>query len=255
MSGQNRLSDEELALLRHGDAAGRDALARQAAADPDLGALLTEWDRQDAAVRTLYGPVAAEVVPERLRAVLRRPPVPARSLPYRAALWRIAAAVALVGLGFAGGWGASRLAAGGADRLAQAALTSYATYAVEVAHPVEVPASDEAHLVKWLSKRLGQPIRVPDLAADGFRLIGGRLVPGQVSPAGLLMYEDAMGRRLAIYVTRAEGAETDLAFAEVPGAQTFWWIDRGLGCALVGDLPRDTLRRLALQAYHDLTEV
>ena len=45
-----------------------------------------------------------------------------------------------------------------------------------------------------------------------------------------------------------------LAFAEVPGAQAFWWIDRGLGCALVGDLPRDTLRRLALQAYHDLTE-
>jgi anti-sigma factor RsiW len=30
---------------------------------------------------------------------------------------------------------------------------SFATYAVEVAHPVEVGAEDEAHLVKWLSKR------------------------------------------------------------------------------------------------------
>lgn len=249
MSGQIRPSDEDLLLQHHGDAAARAALAVRAAGDAELAARLAEWDRQDAALRTLYAPVAEEPVPDRLLAALH-PPAPARS-----GLWRIAAAVALVGMGFAGGWGASRLAGrGGSDGIAQAALTSYATYAVEVAHPVEVPASDEAHLVKWLSKRLGQPIRVPDLARDGFRLIGGRLVPGQVSPAGLLMYEDAMGRRLTIYVTRAEGAETDLAFAEVPGAQAFWWIDRGLGCALVGDLPRDTLRRLALQAYHDLTE-
>lgn len=252
MSGQPILSDEDLLLLRHGDAADRAALAGHAAAgDGQVAAKLAEWDRQDAALRTLYAPVAEEPVPARLLAALH-PPQPAN----RNVGWRIAAAaVVLVGLGFAGGWGVARLQAPQGQTLAMAALGSYATYAVEVAHPVEVPASDEAHLVKWLSKRLGQPIRVPDLARDGFRLIGGRLVPGQVSPAGLLMYEDVMGRRLTIYVTRAEGAETDLAFAESPGAQAFWWVDRGLGCALVGDLPRDTLRRLALQAYHDLTEV
>lgn len=248
MSGQPILSDEDLLLLRHGDAADRATLASHAAGDGQVAAKLAEWDRQDAALRTLYAPVAEEPVPARLRAALH--PQPAN----RAALWRIAAAAVLVGLGFAAGWGAARLQAPPGQSLAMAALGSYATYAVEVAHPVEVPASDEAHLVKWLSKRLGQPIRVPDLARDGFRLIGGRLVPGQVSPAGLLMYEDAMGRRLTIYVTRAEGTETDLAFAEAPGAQAFWWVDGGLGCALVGDLPRDTLRRLALQAYHDLTE-
>ncbi len=248
MSGQPIiLSDEDLLSLRHGDAAGRATLARHAAEDDQVAIRLAEWDRQDAALRTLYAPVAEEPVPERLLVALRRQ-APAQSLVL-SSLWRIAAAVALVGVGFAGGWAFSRLGADSPDSLARAALTSYATYAVEVAHPVEVPASDEAHLVKWLSKRLGQPIRVPDLARDGWRL-----VPGQASPAGLLMYEDAMGRRLTIYVTRAEGAETDLAFAETQGAQAFWWIDGGLGCALVGDLPRDTLRRLALQAYHDLTE-
>jgi anti-sigma factor RsiW len=251
VSGQPILSDEDLLLLRHGNAADRAALAGRAAGDGQVAAKLAEWDRQDAALRTLYAPVAEEPVPPRLIAALR-PPQPAN----RNAAWKFAAAaVVLLGLGFAGGWGVARLQAPQGQTLAMAALGSYATYAVEVAHPVEVPASDEAHLVKWLSKRLGQPIRVPDLARDGFRLIGGRLVPGQASPAGLLMYEDAMGRRLTIYVTRVEGAETDLAFAEAPGAQAFWWVDRGLGCALVGDLPRDTLRRLALQAYHDLTEV
>lgn len=253
MSGQIRLSDEELMLLRHGDAAARATLAERALGDADLAARVADCDRQDAALRTLYAPVADEPVPQRLRAALAAQPDPAARS--RIGIWRIAAVVALVGIGFAAGWGASLLSASRPERLAQAALASYATYAVEVAHPVEVPASDEAHLVKWLSKRLGQPIRVPDLASDGFRLIGGRLVPGQSSPAGLLMYEDAMGRRLTIYVTRVTGATTDLIFAENANAQTFWWVDGGLGCALVGDLPRDTLRRLALQAYHDLTEV
>ena len=115
-------------------------------------------------------------------------------------------------------------------------------------------AEDEAHLVKWLSKRLGTPIRPPDLSPDGFRLIGGRLLPGETSPAALLMYEDVLGRRLALYVTRREGGETELAFAEEPGRRAFWWIEEGLGCALVGDLPRDALRRLAISAYHGLTE-
>lgn len=256
MSGQPILSDEDLLRLRHGDAAARAQLAGRASGDAQVAARLAEWDLQDAALRTLYAHVTEEPVPARLRAALRPHPSANRVAANRNAAWQmVAAAVVLLGLGFAGGWGVARLLAPQGQTLAMAALGSYATYAVEVAHPVEVPASDEAHLVKWLSKRLGQPIRVPDLGSDGFRLIGGRLVPGQVSPAGLLMYEDAMGRRLAVYVTRAEGAETDLAFAESPGAQTFWWVDRGLGCALVGDLPRDTLRRLALQAYHDLTEV
>lgn len=251
MSQQPALSDDEVIRLRHGSAAERAALAGRAAGDAALAARLAEWDRQDAALRLLYEPVAAEPVPERLRAALRRPPAaPARF----AAPWRIAAAVALLGLGFAGGWWAGRAGAPAGPTLAQAALGSFATYAVEVAHPVEVPASDEAHLVKWLSRRIGQPIRVPDLAADGFRLIGGRLVPGQAGPAGLLMYEDTLGRRLALYVTRVEGHETDLEFAEAPGAQAFWWVEGPLGCALVGDLPRDTLRHLAIRAYHDLTD-
>jgi len=68
------------------------------------------------------------------------------------------------------------------------------------------------------------------------------------------MYEDDLGRRLTLYLTRSDGKASGLAFAEEPGRQAFWWVDGSLGCALVGDLPRDTLRRLAIAAYHDLTE-
>ena len=48
-------------------------------------------------------------------------------------------------------------------RLRSAALVAYAVYAPEVRHPVEVAATQQEHLVQWLSKRLGRPLKVPDL--------------------------------------------------------------------------------------------
>ena len=253
MSGSPTIPVEEALRLRHGPEDGQARLRALAETDAGLAALLSDWDRQDAAIRALYAPIAEEPVPERLRAQVAttRRNAPGRALPLR----RIAAALALVALGFGAGWGGSHLMQAPAlPALASAAMASFATYAVEARHPVEVAADDEAHLVQWLSKRLGTPFRPPDLSSGGFRLIGGRLLPGETSPAALLMYEDELGRRLALYLTRSDGAESDLAFAEEPGRQAFWWVEGNLGCALAGDLPRDTLRRLAIAAYHDLTE-
>lgn len=247
-----RISTEDIMRLRHGTAADRSRLASLTAGDPVLAAELADWDRQDAALRSLYAPVAEEPLPDRLLGTIRS----ARQSPRPSFdLWRIAAALTLLALGFAAGWGGARLMPGSAPpMLAEAAMASYATYAVEVKHPVEVGAEDEAHLVQWLSKRLGTPIRPPDLRQEGFALIGGRLLPGETTPAALLMYEDELGRRLALYITRSEAAQSELAFAEAPGRQAFWWVEDGLGCALAGDLPRETLRRLAIAAYHGLTE-
>lgn len=252
MPEASRITAEEALRLRHGSGADQARLAVLAVGDAALAGDLAEWDRQDAALRALYAPVADEPVPARLAETMAAARVvrPAPSPVF----WRIAAALALVALGFLAGWSGARMLQPVGPALAQTAMASFATYAVEVAHPVEVGAEDEAHLVKWLSKRLGTPIRPPDLSDDGFRLIGGRLLPGETSPAALLMYEDEMGRRLALYLTRREGAETELAFAEEPGRRAFWWVEGSLGCALVGDLPRDALRRLAISAYHGLTE-
>ena len=254
MEDARSISAEEALRLRHGTSQDQSRLRTLAVGDAVLAAQLDDWDRQDAALQALYAPVADEPLPARLLAPLTA----ARQARSSAMppLWRLAAAVALVSLGFAAGWGGARLTqpASAPDR-AQAAMSSFATYAVEVLHPVEVGAVDEAHLVQWLSKRLGAPIRPPDLSSQGFRLIGGRLLPGTLSPAALLMFEDDLGRRLALYQTRSEGRESDLAFAEEPGRRAFWWVEGNLGRALVGDLPRDTLRRLAIAAYHDLGEI
>ena len=57
MSVPERMSDEALARLYHGDAEARAELARQAAADDVLAARVADWTRQDEALRALYAPV------------------------------------------------------------------------------------------------------------------------------------------------------------------------------------------------------
>jgi anti-sigma factor RsiW len=52
------------------------------------------------------------------------------------------------------------------------ALDAYKLYVVEVRHPVEVPGSERAHMTQWLSKRLGEELRIPELQSIGLKLVG-----------------------------------------------------------------------------------
>ena len=249
---EQSLDDGAIAALREGTGDARRRLAQMAAGDPALARKLADWDRQDAALRTLYGPVADEPVPQRLRAITARP-APARAMPRW--LPQMAAAVLLLALGAVAGWTGSRMLAPPSTQLALAseALRAHSTFVVEVAHPVEVAASDEAHLVNWLSKRVGQKIKPPDLAKFGFQLMGGRIVPEAQGVAAQLMYEDSSGKRLTLYVARETGSkETAFRFVETDKANGFWWIDEGLGCAVFADLPREALRSISVAAYEQL---
>ncbi|HOA92544.1 MAG TPA: anti-sigma factor, partial [Quisquiliibacterium sp.] len=137
--------------------------------------------------------------------------------------------------------------------LDRAAAVAHAAYAPEVRHPVEVGASEQTHLVAWLSKRLGAPLKVPDLGGEGFRLIGGRLLPDDTGVAAQFMFEAVGGQRLTLYVRRdADGADTAFRFSEEHGLLTFYWLDRGFGYALSGELARDTMQAVATSVYRQL---
>lgn len=253
----NRSKDVDALLrLHHGGPADRRELAALAGADPEIGQLVAEWGRQDAALLALYNPVAEEPVPHRHKALIA---AAAAAGPQPAFAWmrRIAAVVALVAVGAGAGWFAAFQqvpAAAGAD-LATNALRAFSTYAVEVAHPVEVLASDDAHLEGWLSKRLGRSFVPPDLSGNGFNLLGGRVVPDPNGTAAMMMYEDTSGRRITLYVAPTpDDTETALRFARNDAAQGFWWVDEQLGCGLFGDLPRETLRAISLAAYQQIND-
>lgn len=115
---------------------------------------------------------------------------------------------------------------------------------------MEVGASEEAHLVQWLSKRLGYPIAAPDLSGEGLRLLGGRLLPGESGPAALLMYEAADGSRTSLYFARgADPGGTAFHYAESGDAAACYWRDGPGGFAVVGPRDRERLLRVARRVY------
>jgi anti-sigma factor RsiW len=225
------------------------------AAHPELREQWSQYAEQREELRAAFGGPAEKPIPRRLR--VARLLAEQRRRRHRR-LARIAAAVSLAIAGGFGGWSAHDLLPGltssASAVLASAvfddAIAAHRTFSVETRHPVEVGANEEAHLVQWLSKRLGHQLIVPDLSALGFRLMGGRLLPADSGPAALFMYEDGKGTRLSCYYLVVDVAgETEFEFREQNGISAFYWVDDGLGYAIAANIPRDRLLKLAEIVY------
>jgi anti-sigma factor RsiW len=183
----------------------------------------------------------------------------------RRRLWAIAAAVAWMSIGAVLGWGVRPdMAMQVAEvphqwdllqpNLVQPAAFAHAVYTPEVRHPVEVSAENEQHLVAWLSKRLRTDINAPNLKPQGYRLVGGRLLPSTNRMAAQFMYERNDGQRATLYVRHGawENETTAFHFEQENSLGIFYWIDGPLGYALIGDLDRSELQRLSEAVYEQL---
>src|SRR5262249_33963334 len=140
----------------------------------------------------------------------------------------VAAVLAALVLGGLLGWFGRGMAEGGSALgkvLTTDALVAHRLYVVEVRHPVEVPGVESAHLVQWLSKRLGYDLRAPDLAAIDLKLVGGRLLPGPTGAAAFLMYEGPSGERFTLYCARWDAPETALRYRDAGQVAAFYWVD------------------------------
>ena len=250
---ENRISESELHAYLDGELAGsrRSEIEAYIAQTPEVAERLRLYSRNEEALRARYASALDEPVPERLRAR-------SRSRGLRPLTQHAAAALIWLAVGGVLGWylhgqrGAENPS--DAPSWAKRAAVAHAVYSPEVRHPVEVGADQEAHLVAWLSKRLGTPLRVPQLAAAGYTLVGGRLLPGETAPVAQFMYQDARGQRLTLYVrtNREQSRETAFRFAQDGNVRVFYWIDRGLGLALSGEIGKDELLRIATVVYQQL---
>lgn len=140
----------------------------------------------------------------------------------------------------------------------QASL-AYGVYTPEMRHPVEVAAAEEAHLVQWLSKRLGKTLKIPSLTALGYDLVGGRLLPGEASARAQFMFQNKQGTRVTLYLGAVDKPSKEFpmdtsSFQFMPNADvpSFYWVDQGFGYALSGQVPREALYKLAESVYQQL---
>jgi len=236
-------------------AAERSRVETHLAGNPDAAAEVAQMQRQADAIRTLYAPVAAEPVPQRLSvAALAR----AREKSRRRTWLNLAAAIVLLAAGLGTGWllRGQVAAPGIADRLIAEAVSAHTVYVLEKRHAVEVDGADSEHLSSWLSNRLQTTLAMPDLSASGLTFLGGRLLPAPEVPGGRaaqLMYEDTTGTRLTLYVTPSPGPDTPSYEVAKLGLDTaLFWADEVISCTITAPYPTEKLQAIAKTVFAQL---
>jgi anti-sigma factor RsiW len=232
----------------------RAAVAAWLAAHPEDAERIESYRQLAAELRSSYDGVLDEPVPERLERTIRSGRVRHAAM---VAGWVVLGAVlgAIAGWQLHGARPALSPSADAADSMAHRAVVAHATYSPEVRHPVEVGADQEAHLVAWLSKRLGNQLRAPKLEAVGYSLVGGRLLPGENGPVAQFMYQCNRGTRVTLYVRSDMGTNRSTAFryAREGTVGVFYWVDSKLGYAISSaDISKEDLLNVANAAYQQL---
>ncbi|MFO1270702.1 MAG: anti-sigma factor [Rubrivivax sp.] len=224
--------------------------------DPEAAARARQWAADGEALRAALAPALEEPVPPALQQLVWR----RRSAPR----WALAAsALALLVVGGLVGSALTlrrerhdpQLAAGTAAGWVERAAYAHSVFTPEPRHAVEVKAQEE-HLSRWLTNRIALPVKLFDLRAQGFELVGGRLLPDGPGKSAQLMYQNAAGTRVTVYLRKPEaGADAAFRYERHGELGLFYWVESGAGYALVGALPREDLLALAEAIYRQKPEM
>jgi len=265
MTGEaRRVSDGDL----HAYLDGRLPKQRRAEVEAHLAAVpadaekVAAWGRLNGELHALFDPELDRPLPEEWTEPRPRSAWRAWRGWHGARAMASAAAVMLFVVGGAAGWVAREATttveptAVTSTPIVYYAARAHEAFAQEVRHAVEVPGDQEEHLVRWLSNRLGAPVRAPHLGDIGYKLMGGRLLPSGHTLAAQFMYEDRSGARLTLYVKSGmkTNSETAFRYEEQGDVAVFFWIDGPLGYALAGQVSRENLLRVARVVHTQLEQ-
>jgi len=261
-----RIDDDLLNAWLDGelDAAQRAQVEAWLRERPEDAARVRLWAADRDALRVALNAALDEPVPARLQHIVWRGRGPWWPVRFdRALALRAAGAAALL---LAGGVLGALLDRGaGSEARSEAwlerAALAHAVYVPDQRHAVEVSVlgvpdarEQEEHLQKWLTRRLALPVKLFDLRAQGFELVGGRLLPETNGPCAQLMYQDTQQQRVTVYLRKPDrGTPAAFRYEREGGLGMFYWVDgqgaTSTGYALVGSLPRERLLALAEAIY------
>ncbi len=177
--------------------------------------------------------------------------------------WAVAAMLAVLAAGAAAGyagyrfathWQQRQFATIEAGRWLDEIAGYHRLYAAESRHLVEVPATEQPHIERWLGARLSRPLSVPDLAAADLQFKGARLLAINDKPVAQLMYQPAgngppvaEGRPIAVCITPTAEPDHGPRFTQRNGVGLLYWRRGGDAMVIAGwaDEPR-------LRAWHTL---
>jgi len=266
---ERRVEDSELHALVDGelDAARQAEVEAWLSDNPEAARRVARYRAQNAGLHALFDGVLSEDIPPATIAALagrRR-----QWLPRSAA---IAAGVALLIAGGAAGWLARGAMAPTSDGAAQ--ITAQAQPPIDtqelmvraaMAHTVSsdedlrMAAADGGEDTgRYISTRMGERVRVPQLESLGYRLIGSRVLPDTGGPAAQFVFEDREHMRVSLYVRSEKAKGVDVTYALADDLSMFYWNDSKHSYALVRDVEdqagRDNLLTAAKMVHQQITE-
>jgi anti-sigma factor RsiW len=223
------------------DQAQQAEVERYLALHPTDAERVNAYREQRASIKAAFEAVLHEPVPRQMHGLRVR----------RSRGVRVAAAILWIALGGLAGWmlrgeiGAKPQATVDTE-LIERARVAHVIYTAENRRAVEVAASQEEDMIRWLSKRMNAAVHVPKLNEFGFEALGGRLLPGMQGPACQIMYQNAAGKRLTIYLARdPQGAPKPVRFSDKEAVQVVAWSDGTLAFAVSAELGAEELQRIA----------
>ena len=112
------------------------------------------------------------------------------------------------------------------------------------ANLVDVPSSDRHTVKPWFQGRLSFSPPVPDLRADGFVLVGGRVEVFNQQRAAALVYK--RGEHVISLFIAENRSGTPGVSSQAQGYHVVSWVDRGLAFWAVSDLNEEGLQGFAV---------
>ncbi len=173
----------------------RRAVELYLAANPEQARQVEGWRRDARQLRAALSGFAGQAAnprldPAHVRRELRR---------RRQRHWANAGVLLLtLGIGGLGGWQVRESSLVASNLPMADALQAHRLFAD--ASALDLSARDPARLQAWLGQHFRHVGNLPDLSAYGFTPLGARLLSNEQGPAALLVFEDAQGQRISLFL-------------------------------------------------------
>jgi anti-sigma factor RsiW len=126
------------------------------------------------------------------------------------------------------------------DRVIVSDVVSAHLRSLEANRLTDVQTGDQQGVKPWLGNRLGAVPPAPDLTAQGFSLVGGRIDYVLGKPVAAIVYRRG-GHLINLFVAQGAEAERAARVATMQGVNVDLWSEKGLNLCAVGDVSADEL--------------
>jgi anti-sigma factor RsiW len=202
--------------------------AAKVAASPMLAREVARLRADKALLASVYGPLADEPIPDRLRAPFRKKRAQRRVLQVASGIGLAAAFSLLLWLTPVGG-----------DRLINEALAARSSG--------DFVQTSEEQRDKLIAAALSVPVKVPDLTGAGYHLAGIALY----KQAAQIGYRDGAGKLFTLYLRHPTGPDRFDMRAK-GNLEICVWENAELAVAMVGEMSGKDMLKLAAATYADL---